>query len=446
MAMGRMSEAADRLVALRAATRDSVVGAHDLALAYERLARPKDAALVAIESWSVMPAEAAWALGQVLRLAPLDPRAVSESLRAAAAARPARTDLLRGWALLLARQGRGAEAVQKLAASDAATHSASLRLSFGDELALSGVPGDSLTATEAYASLAGDAAVAPGLRSSATRRALDLARTPAERAALAPRLARAMADVPATAWEPGLALDLGRELRLGAHPAEAQALLARAARGPGASPELELERLLDVLREGPPARALPGLDSLARAWSPARFMRAEACFYAGELDSAAAAYARAAEDASSENAMAALDRVYQLEDDPGSPALRALGAVEYARWRGEPAKARALADTLWSTLPRSSHSWAHAALLTAEIRAEARDWRGALGPLLAVSDSLPGDRLAPLARERAGDAWLALGDARAAREQFEECLARYPRAWNAAEVRRRLEPLRKARP
>ena len=65
-------------------------------------------------------------------------------------------------------------------------------------------------------------------------------------------------------------------------------------------------------------------------------------------------------------------------------------------------------------------------MLASEVRADARDWRAALVPLLAIADSLPGDRLAPLARERAGDAYLALGDARAARAQFEECLARYP--------------------
>jgi regulator of sirC expression with transglutaminase-like and TPR domain len=60
-----------------------------------------------------------------------------------------------------------------------------------------------------------------------------------------------------------------------------------------------------------------------------------------------------------------------------------------------------------------------------------------------VADSLPGDRLAPVARQRAGEAWLRLGDQRKALAQFEECLARYPRAWNAAEVRRQVERLRR---
>ena len=98
MALGEMAAAVERLRSLRAATRDTVVGAHDLALALERLARPGDAAQVAIESWSVARVEGPWALEQVLRLAPLDARRVTESLRAAAQGRPARTDLLLGWA------------------------------------------------------------------------------------------------------------------------------------------------------------------------------------------------------------------------------------------------------------------------------------------------------------------------------------------------------------
>ena len=55
-------------------------------------------------------------------------------------------------------------------------------------------------------------------------------------------------------------------------------------------------------------------------------------------------------------------------------------------------------------------------------------------------------RLAPLARQKAGDLYLArLHDEAHAIEQYEECLARYPRAWNAPEVRRRLDQLRRDR-
>lgn len=446
MALGQPAAAVDRLRRLRSATRDTVVGAHDLALALERLGRPREAAKTAVDSWSVARIEGPWALTLVLRLAPLDARGIAEIMRSAAQAQPSRTDLLLGSALLLARQGQAAEAIQRLTAADAATRSTSLRMAFADELTMGGTRADSLAAAEALVGIAGASAAEAEVRLSSARRALDLAPEPAARAALAPRLALALTDVPFASWGQELTLDLARELRRSGRAAEARTLLARAASLPGAPPDLELERLLAVLRDGPPARALPGLDSLAKIWNGALFMRAEALFFAGELDSAAAAYARAAKDASSENAMAALERAYQLEDDPGSSALRALGAAAYARWRGDTVRARALAESLWIATVRSSPSWSHTALLSAEICAEARDWRAALVPLLAVADSLPEDRLAPLARERAGDAFLALGDARAARAQFEECLARYPRAWNAAEVRRRLEPLRKSRP
>ena len=49
-------------------------------------------------------------------------------------------------------------------------------------------------------------------------------------------------------------------------------------------------------------------------------------------------------------------------------------------------------------------------------------------------------------RERAGDLYATrLGDDEKAIEQYEEGLARYPRAWNAPEVRRKLEALEKDR-
>ena len=67
-------------------------------------------------------------------------------------------------------------------------------------------------------------------------------------------------------------------------------------------------------------------------------------------------------------------------------------------------------------------------------------------PLLELATQLPDDRLAPLAREMAGDLYLyKLKREPEALAQYEECLTRYPRAWNSAEVRRRLEALRKRR-
>ena len=69
-----------------------------------------------------------------------------------------------------------------------------------------------------------------------------------------------------------------------------------------------------------------------------------------------------------------------------------------------------------------------------------------MAPLLALANDHPGDRLAPLARQRAGDLYfLRLKDGTAAIAQYEECVTRYPRSWNAAEVRRKLELLRKRR-
>jgi tetratricopeptide (TPR) repeat protein len=61
---------------------------------------------------------------------------------------------------------------------------------------------------------------------------------------------------------------------------------------------------------------------------------------------------------------------------------------------------------------------------------------------LAVADSLPGDRLAPVARKRVGDLDLARGNKESALAQYEEMLARYPRSWLAAEVRRQVTDLR----
>ncbi len=122
-----------------------------------------------------------------------------------------------------------------------------------------------------------------------------------------------------------------------------------------------------------------------------------------------------------------------------------LGQVAYERWRGHRAAATVLADSVWRMqAPRGAYA-ARAGLEVAALRMEGGDPHGALVPLLVVCDSLADDRLAPLARQRAGDAYTALGDEPHALAEYEECLARYPRAWNSAEVRRRVERLRKDR-
>jgi len=119
--------------------------------------------------------------------------------------------------------------------------------------------------------------------------------------------------------------------------------------------------------------------------------------------------------------------------------------MAYESWRGQTKRAAALAESLYLALPRGP-LWAYAGLAFATQRENDGDGPGALVVLLAVADSLPGDRLAPVARQRAGDVYrLRLKDDARALAQYEECLARYPKAWNAPEVRRAVETLRRER-
>src|SRR6266850_2046933 len=105
--------------------------------------------------------------------------------------------------------------------------------------------------------------------------------------------------------------------------------------------------------------------------------------------------------------------------------------------------AMGLADSLYRSLARGA-LWAQAAMALAAKRDATGDANGALEPLLAVAEQRPDDRLASLARQRAGDIYLfKLKDDVKAEAQYEECLTRYPRAWNAAEVRRRVESIRR---
>ncbi len=442
VALGREADAVTRLRAYRTFAHDSLAGSRELAGALEHQGRPREAAAVALETWICSPADGEWAREEILRLAPADARGVTEAVRAAATVRPWRSDLVRGHALLLARQGRIDDAIRALAAADAARRSITLRVTFADDALRGENPADSAAAWRALASAAGETSAPGAVRAGLAQRALDLAPAGA-RGALASDVARTLADVPADQWGSPLLLEVARELRGSGRGPQAEALLAKGSAVLRGAPELELERLLTVLREGPPARALPGLDSLARAWPGARWMQAEALFFAGLVDSAHAVDQRLSEDGSSPDALSALERAYLIEEEPDHATLGALGAIAYARWRGDAPRARVLADSLWTVLPRTSPSYAQAAMQAYGVRAEAGAWREALLPLAAVADSLPGDRLAPLARQRAGEAYQALGDSRGAIAQFEECLARYPRAWNAAEVRRRLEQLRK---
>src|SRR5262249_2210417 len=198
---------------------------------------------------------------------------------------------------------------------------------------------------------------------------------------------------------PNLLLALVRSLQRTGHPADAKALLAANPSLEQRMPELTLERAIAIAREGPPARALPLLDSLAQVWSPARFTLAEVQFFAGELDSAHANYERVAASPDDDDAAAALDRMYLLDEPPASAVRRLLAQIEYERWRDRDAIAMALAASLWRRQAPHGEYAARAGLALAALRMEAGDARGALVPLLVLCDSLPDDRLAPTARQ-----------------------------------------------
>ena len=429
----------------RAAARDSSLLGEELATALERLGRPREAIKVAIEAWTVNPVDGPWASGVVFRLAPAEPRAALMALEAAATPRPWRTDLTLGYARLLAVSGKPLDAARVLADAEKRSGRSGLRVMFADESLRTGRPADTTAALQVLLDLTADAARRPDERLATARRAWMAVVTSGREAEWGPKLAQAVRDVPAERFGPDLLLSLVRSLQRTGHPAEARMLLAANPSLEQRSPELALERAMAIAREGPPARALPLLDSLAKTWPPARFMLAEAQFFSGQLDSAHANYDRVAAVPEDEHAAEALDRMYLLEESPESPLRPVLAQIEYERWRGANARAMALADTLWRLQAPHGEYAARAGLTLATLKLEAGDARGALVPLLVVCDSLADDRLAPAARQRAGEAYMALGDPKNALAQYEECLARYPRAWNSAEVRRRVERLRRER-
>jgi thioredoxin-like negative regulator of GroEL len=257
-------------------------------------------------------------------------------------------------------------------------------------------------------------------------------------------VAQALQDIPAERWGNELLLSIVRSLRQAGQTAAARSLMAGAAGG-SAHPELALEQALNELRDGPPEKALDALAALAATSEEAAFRYAEALFFAGQPDSALAGYQRLADDPGGAFTGAALERMFLLEEAEPRTGLPLFGRLAWEQWRGESKRALGLADSLYRSLPRGP-LWAEAALALAAQREATGDGKAALEPLLAVADGLPGDRLAPLARQRAGDVlriWHK-DDARAV-EQYEECLARYPKAWNAPEVRRTLETLRRDR-
>jgi tetratricopeptide (TPR) repeat protein len=429
----------------RTATRDSLLLGHELAVALERQSRARDAAQVVVEVWVASPDEADWGEAMILGIDDVESRWARESLRKAAEARPQRLDIARAAARLEWKHGDGAATLRLLTAADAAGASTPARWSFAEELLYAGNARDTSGAIESLLDLAADQGRDAAYRLPAARRVWQVyARRGAEREGVL-RVSRALADLPPNAWSADLLVGVVRGLREAGYTAEVRALLDHLGDRRTAYPELALEGALNELREGPPARALPVLEQAAHGSPEGVFRYAEGLFFAGMADSAAALYALISHDPKSPFTGPAFERLYLIEDADPRTALPALGRMAYETWRGEPKRAAVLADSLYRALPRGP-LWAYAALALAGHRDETGDASGALEPLLAVADSLPEDRLASLARQRAGDLYrLRLKDDAKALAQYEECLARYPKAWNAPEVRRAVETLRRER-
>ena len=234
-------------------------------------------------------------------------------------------------------------------------------------------------------------------------------------------------------------------------------LAARMApRTPGASADPELTGQLAV-RRGESALAAGDLAAAAQAFGEARdsgaservreqaqFLASETEFYAGQFDSAAAAYdtfARAYPTSRWTND--ALERMYLIESGDGGPVpgLTELAhAFQLARGGAgdEAIAAAAVAETRAANGP----AWSQAGLLTASLL-EARGRNGeAAAKALSVAETHPEDRLAPVARRKAGDLYRASGQDALALAQYEELLVRYPRSWLAPETRRLVQDLR----
>lgn len=427
----------------RAFLHDSLLLAREMAVAYEQLKRPKDAAQVVLEAWTVAPAEGQWATAMILHLASIDPKAVREIMQRFADRAPQRFDMLQGLAELQWQMGDQQAALKLLASADHTSKESALRVGFAGDLLDHGVAYDSTGAIKVLLDVAGDPAVDSGVRVASGYRAWQIHTLRLSTTEGAPAIAHALKDVPTTRWPPDMLSGVVRGLRQAGLTTEARALLKSRGSEGQLPPDLALEHSLADLRDGPPERALESLRQTMNASPDGPFFYAEALFYAGFSDSALALYKTIADNPQGAYAGAALERIYLIEDAKSKEALASFGRIAYETWRGQDKRAESLCDSLYHALPQGP-IWAQAALELATLREALGNPKGALEPLLAVADGLPDDRLAPRARQRAGDIYLvALKDEAKAAEQYEECLARYPRAWNAPEIRRKLDGLRR---
>ena len=202
----------------------------------------------------------------------------------------------------------------------------------------------------------------------------------------------------------------------------------------------------------------------------AEYAQAEVLFFSAQFDTAQAAFdAFATAHPRSPLANDALERAYLLEGDgdrapdqtPGLASLaRGLYAEARRQWDEAAQEAHRaddearVAQAPAPVIAADSESAklqvpgarnpvrAHALLLLSRAEEARSSLDAARLAALVVADSLPGDRLAPLARKRAGDLEMAQGHREAALHHYEEMLARYPRSWLAAEVRREVTQLR----
>jgi tetratricopeptide (TPR) repeat protein len=370
---------------------------------------------------------------------------VREPLRRAVEARPQQIGMVRYAARLAWRQGDGPGALRLLALADATRPSTPARWGFAEELLYAGGARDTLGAIDALQQLVADRGLDPAYRMPAARRLWQIALRRGTTGEGSLAIAHALADLPPASWAQDLLVGVVRGLRESGETAEVRTLLDKLGERRDEVPELRLEAALNELREGPPERALPALEKAAKGSIEGVFRYAEALFFAGMPDSAARLYSLVSHDPAGPHTGAALERLFLIEDADPPDALPTFGRLAYEQWRGDRRRSAVLAESLYRSLPRGG-LWAQAAVAFAAERERTGDAKLALEPLLALADSLPDDRLAPLARQRAGDLYrLKLKDDARALEQYEECLTRYPKAWNASEVRRIVETYRRAR-
>ena len=181
----------------RAAARDSSLAGEELATALERMGKPREALRIAIEAWTVSPADGPWASSLVFRLAPVDARTTLASLEAAATPRPWRTDLTTAYARMLAIVGKPIDAARVLADAERRTGRTGLRVMYVEESLRAGRPADTTAALHVLLDLTADTGRRPDERIASARRAWMAVEAAGREAEWGPRLAQAVRDVPA---------------------------------------------------------------------------------------------------------------------------------------------------------------------------------------------------------------------------------------------------------